>query len=122
MLTQQNIGPETQKRLNNPLPLEGMLDPKDEAFLQQILQKIDKNEINLFTPSSLINNQVYDKLTPQEQAKVDMEAFSTLAALREITGLWKAGKSTTYQLQNLLHKVRLTKEKFEREEGDVFII
>lgn len=116
------IDPETQKRLNMPLRKEGNLDPEDQMFLNAIMAKAEKGEIQLFTPSSLLNHTVYDALAPEKQAVVDQQSFATLAALREIVNLWKAYQIPTFQLQNLIHNVRLTKERFEKEIGDVFVI
>lgn len=118
----KQIDPETQKLLNTPLQKAGPLEPEDQGFLNSILQKVEKKQIQLFTPSSLLNHSVYDALPPEKKAMVDVQAFSTLAVLREIANLWKIYQTPTFQLQNLIHKVRLTKERFERDIGDVFII
>lgn len=121
-LPKKIIDPETQKLLNTPLEKAGGLDATDQGFLDNVLQQVEKGEIQLFTPSSLLKHKVYDSLPPEKKSIVDMQAFSTLAALREIVNLWNAYKTVTFQLQNLIHKVRLIKEKFEKEIGDVFVI
>lgn len=122
MITQTDIDPETQKRLNEPLKNPAGLSPEDTAFLQSIISKIESGQIKLYTPSSLMNETVYEKLPQNQRARTEMEAFSTLASIREIYGLSKAYTEPTFQLQNLVSKVRLTKERFESKEGDVFKI
>lgn len=118
----QEIDKATQIRLNTPLALGTNFDPQDSEFLKLIVSKIEERGISLFIPSSIINQELYARLTPDAKTKVDMEAFTTLAALREIYGLHKTYQAPTYQLQNLVRKVRLTKETFEKTAGDVFII
>jgi hypothetical protein len=124
-MTDQNqnpIDPETQKRLNTPLEMQSGFDPADEAFLHQIVAHVDEKRIDLYVPSSLINDQVYSGLADAEKAVIDQKAFTTLGAIRDIYNLWKTYQQPTFQLQNLLSQVRLAKEQFETAEGDVFII
>lgn len=116
------ISDEMQQRLNQPLAHPENLDPKDEAFLAMIMEKVDKGEINLYRPSTLINYVVYDKLDSNLQAKVETDAFNLLATIREIRGLWSMGNRNTYQVENLTRKIRVTKERLETDEGDVYII
>ncbi len=118
----KTIDEETQKRLNTPLQKSGSLEPEDDAFLKDVIAKTEKGSINLFTPSSLLNKPVYEKLPNEKKAVVETEAFTTLAALREIVNLWRTYQTSTFQLQNLIHKVRLSKERFEKDIGDVFVI
>jgi hypothetical protein len=116
------ITTEMQDRLNQPLASSTELDPKDTEFLQLLNQKIAAKEIQLFTPSSLFNLAIYEKLGPSAQVKAEMDAYNMLASIREINRLWQAGHSVSYQLQNLVHKIRVTKERIEAEAGDIYII
>ncbi len=116
------ISDEVQQMLNQPLKHDGDLDPKDEAFLAMLMEKVDQGEINLYRPSTLINYAVYDKLSPELQVKVEVDAFNLLATVRNIRALWNMGNRNTYQIENLTQKIRLTKERLEIVEGDVYII
>ncbi|MFA5829520.1 MAG: hypothetical protein WC843_03430 [Candidatus Gracilibacteria bacterium] len=116
------ISDEVQQRLNQPLANPESMDPKDEQFLAMIMEKVDKGEINLYRPSTMINYVVYDKLDANLQAKVETDAFNLLATIREIRGLWSMGDRNTYQVENLTHKIRVTKERLETAQGDVYII
>ena len=70
----------------------------------------------------MINQEVYNKLSEKIQGETDMNAVSLLARLSDIKGLHDTGQTNSYQMQNLVEQVRLTKERLEKDAGDVFII
>ena len=113
---------ETQQILNAPLKSEGASHSKDEGFLKMLLRMIEEGKIGLHQPSSLINHEVYDKLDEQTQGKVDMEAMNLLTAIRNIKNLHDAGYHNTYQIENMVETLHATKERLEKEGGDLFII
>ena len=121
-MDQTQIDPAIQKMLNQPLKKETALSPEDQAFLNLIEEKVAKKEINLLTPSSLINHAVYDKLPSEKQGKVDFDAVNLATTLRNLHGLWQATKTPTFQIENLVHQVRVTKERLEEISGDVYVI
>ena len=113
----------TQRNLNTPLQDNtGRLDGKDQEFLNLIISLIDEKKIDLYQPATLINNEVYDKLDEKAQGQVDLEAINMLTAIREIKGLYDNGFKETFQMENLVHRLRMTKERLEETGGDVFII
>jgi hypothetical protein len=116
------ISPKTQEILNKPLEHPEGIDEKDLSFLRMLIAKIENGEIKLFQPSSLFNHAVYDKLSEQAKAKAEIDAFNMLATIRDIYRLWQAGERETYQIENLVHRIRLTKERLEEAGGDIFII
>ena len=116
------ISPDMQQSLNQPLKQSEAADPRDTEFLQMLIGKIEKGEIKLFVPSSLINHTVYDNLDEANQGKADYDAFNLLTSIREIFQLWTTGQKDTYQIINLVHKMRLTKERLEELGGDIYII
>lgn len=115
------IAPEMQQQLNQPLKAD-QVDPKDKEFLKMLVEKIEKGEIKLYVPSSLINHAVYDNLDEANQGKADYDAFNLLSSIREIYQLWTAGNKESYQIINQVHKMRLTKERLEELGGDIYII
>jgi tRNA(Phe) wybutosine-synthesizing methylase Tyw3 len=122
---QIQISAETQQSLNQPLKNDGTMiaiDPKDREFLKMIVEKVDKGEIKLYIPSSLINHAVYDNLDEATQGKADYDAFNLLTAIREIYNLWKAGDRESFQIIYQVHRMRLTKEHLEELGGDIYII
>lgn len=124
--TQQNtagaVDPETQKLLNTPLQSSTGLTGENQLFLNNILDLINRGVINLYNPETLLNHEVYDNLQESIQGKVDMEAFNLLATIREMKDLYANGYEQTFQMQNLVERIRVAKERLESVDGDVFII
>lgn len=116
------MDPAVQAQLNKPLVDPNGVSKDDKIFLEMVIKLINEGKINLYNPETLVNKQIYTTLTPEIQAKVDLEAFNLLTALRDIKGLYDTGNSETYQMQNLVQRVRLSKERLEEEGGDLFII
>lgn len=110
----------TQKWLNEPLKYAGSSQNRD--FLEMLMKMINEGKIQLLQPASLINHQVYDKIDQKAQGKADYEAMNLLHVVREIKGLYDAGYKDTYQMDNLVEKLRVTKERLESQDGDLFII
>ena len=116
------IDEKTQKELNIPLKTQKVADPTEKAFLENLVKLINEGKINLFRADTLINHLIYDKLPEDKQGKVDLEALNLLAAIREIKGLYDAGFVDTYQMENLVERLKSTKERLESAGGDLFII
>ena len=116
------ISAETQQMLNSPLVHKQGLDPENQEFLLMLTNKIDKGEINLYRPSSLLNNTVYDTLSEESKGKADFDAVNMLTTIREIKKLWDLGHRDTYQIENMAQQLRLIKERLEQAGGDIYII
>lgn len=115
------IDEKTQKELNTPLRDDSARSPEDKELLELLMKLISDGKINLYRPSSLINQAVYDNLPMEKRGQVDFAAMNLLAAVREIKGLNDAGFQDTYQTWYLVEKLRLTKEQLEAG-NDLFII
>lgn len=115
------VDPEVQKMLNQPLEAPEVSEA-DKSFLQLILDKVEKGEIQLFVASSLINKTVYDGLTQEGQAQADLNAFNFLAEIRNIKNLHDANMAGTYEMQYMIRHLRVIKERMEALGGDIFII
>jgi hypothetical protein len=116
------ISPQTQEMLNKPLAHPDGIEEKDRDFLAMLADKIQKGEIKLYQPVSLMNHAIYDKLGEEARGKADIDAFNMLATIRDIYRLWQAGERDSYQIENMVHRIRLTKEKLEEAGGDIYII
>jgi predicted HTH domain antitoxin len=112
----------TQKELNTPLSDPAGVGENNEQFLNLIISLINEGKIDLYKPATLINQNLYDQLTEDKKGKVDLEAMNLLSAIREIKGLFDTGNKDTYQMKNLVERVKNTKERLEEEGGDLFII
>ncbi len=120
-----DLPPEIQARLNQPEKIQSQqftIDPLDQLFLQDLLKKVEQGVIKLFTPSSLLNLPVYENLEPEMKAKAEFDILILAHKIREIKKLWDAGYHDSYQLYNVVHSLRLTKERLEQFAGDIFII
>ncbi|MBU1151911.1 hypothetical protein KJ632_03750 [Patescibacteria group bacterium] len=112
----------TQKMLNEPLKDPSGVDPEDQQFLQLIVNLINEGKINIYSPSSLLNEPVYLSLDDDKKSKADMEANNLITAIREIKDLYDNGFTETFQIKNLVAKLRDNKERIEAVAGDIFII
>ena len=114
------IPSEVQSRLNQPLQ-QGSLSADEQAFLNLILAKIEDKSIQLYVPSSLLNNAVYEALSEAEKGKADQNAVILLTRIREIHALTQVSKEPSFQLQNMVASLRQIKNRLE-EHSDLFII
>lgn len=117
-----DLDPKTQSELNIPLKLGAGIDPEDQRFLEMLMSYIADGKIDLYKPDSLVNSEVYEKLDHSSKGKVDIEAVNMLSAIRNIKDLHDAGYGDTYQTQNLVYRLRISKERLEEVGGNLFII
>ena len=111
-----------QDKLNTPLADPTSMSQKSKDFLKLVMRLLKEGKIKLHVPDSLINFDVYDKLSEEKQGKVDLEAVNLITAIRDIHDLHEAGHVETYQMANLVDRVHNTKQRLEKEGGDLFII
>ncbi len=115
------ISDETQKIVNEPIVDPTGLDDKDQELVNMIASLVDEGKINLYQPSSMVNQEVYDNLDRTQQGKIDQQAFNMLTTVRNIYSYNQSDfTNSTYQFQNMVHTFRLQKEKSEEEFGDVY--
>lgn len=122
--TGKTIDPKTQQTLNTPKSDEtSKLSLQDKSFLENLIGKVKSGEINLLQPSSVINQQVYEKLDGPHKAKTEQFIAATLFTLRQIVDFYNNPHSNdSYQMLNLLQGFRFKKETLEKEIGDVLKI
>jgi len=112
----------TQKELNTPLSDPAGVGTNNEEFLDLVISLINDGKIDLYRPATLINTDFYNNLSEEKRGKADLEAMNLLSAIREIKGLFDSENKDTYQMKNLVERVKNTKERLEEEGGDLFII
>lgn len=110
----------TQARLNAPLG-GGQMSEADHAFVQKILELVDRKTIDLYKPSTLLNQSVYESLTPEEQGKADQNAMNMISKIRTIVDWERSSFDTNYQVVHMVEALRQDKERLESEK-DIFII
>jgi len=116
------IDDKTQTMINTPMKDDTGVDAKDQEFIKTVTNLIQEGKINLFVPQSLINQHVYENLNYMAKGIADVNAVSLLADIRQIKKLKEQGYDESFQIQNLIHHVRITKERLEKECGDIYII
>jgi hypothetical protein len=118
------IDPKMQAGLNKPISDDkSQLSSEDKAFLEDLMKKIEAGEINLLTPSSIINQKVYDTLDGEKKARTEIFIQASLATIRNIKSFYDSDHTNdSYMMANMLHELRLKKETLEKEIGDVLKI
>ena len=111
-----------QQELNQPLKDETGVSDEHKNFLKNLIQELEKGELDIHNPETLYNHSVYDKLEEEMQDKVGTVAVNVMGIIRQIQQLWDLDHTETFQIQNLVETVWQMKSKFEKEHGDVFII
>ena len=120
-----DMAPEVQAMLNKPISIKPKLyktDPADKVFLEEVISKVTSGQIHLFTPSTLLNTSIYENASPELKSKADYDILILIHKIRQIKKLWDEGDRNSYQIMNLVHSLRLTKENLESLQGDIFII
>lgn len=111
----------TQRMLNTPTTDPTGAGDENQKFMELVIRLINEGKINLYRPSSLFNESFYESLSDDLKSRADIEAMNLLNAIREMKDLHDAGFKDTYQMENLVERIRITKERIERG-GDLFII
>lgn len=117
-----SLSQEQQSNLNKPVSLPTGLSEANKKFLEDVMGKIGKGQIDLLKPSTLINTAFYDTLPSNIRGEADMNAVNLASALREIKSLYDLKLADSYQMENLVERVRVTKERLEEVSGDIYII
>lgn len=120
----KSIDDQTQEMLNTPFSNKSTaLTSEDQTFLDNLMAKIDAEEIKLHTPSSIINQAVYDTLSGEDQAKTDLFINSTLFVIRQVNDFYHSEHDNNSDMMiSMVHELRLKKEILENEVGDVLKI
>ncbi len=113
---------QTQEMLNKPVADTAGKDVLNQEFLDLLVKLIEEKQIDLYKPSTLLNQGHYDTLSDEAKGKADFECVNMLAAIREIYELYKNGFVDSYQIKNQVERLRLQKERAEELGGDIFII
>jgi len=121
-LMHEGVNDETQKMINTPEADPTGIQDSDLEYIEKVIKMIEAKKIDPHTPSTLLNLPVYDKLGDEAKSVVDINGFNLLAEIRQIKKLWDLGDKDSFQIQNLVHRMRMTKQKIEKEYGDCYII
>lgn len=108
--------------INDPKADPAGITAEDGLFLSSVMTLVENKTINLYQPSSLLKKAIYDSLSEEIKGKADLNAVILLSTIRQIKELCDLGKKDSFQVKNLIHQARMTKERVEGECGDVYLI
>jgi len=118
------ISEETQGMLNKPFSDSSTsLSEEDKTFLDNLIKKVESEEIKLLSPSSILNEEVYNSLYGEKQAQADMFINSTLFVIRQVFDFYKSDHPNDSDMMiSMVQELRHKKETLEQELGDVLKI
>jgi hypothetical protein len=118
----QSVDQNVQTMINKPQVDPSGLSEENEKFLRHVMTLIEEEKIDLFRPETLMNHEIYDDLEEEKKGIADTNALPLLGEIRQIKKLYETGSEKTFQMKNLIERVRLYKERIENKCGDVYII
>ena len=71
---------QTQNMLNKPPADPTGVDLEDQKYLDKIIKYVNEGKIKLLVPNSLINDSIYDRLSDQEKAEIDVKKMAVLSS------------------------------------------
>jgi hypothetical protein len=113
---------DTQAELNKPLQDNSGFNEGQEAFLNDLIKKLNNGTLDTHNTDTLYNHSIYDQLPEEEQEQTSLTAVNLMSLIRQIQQLWEIDQKATFQIQNLVESVFQMKSKFEEKHGDVYII
>lgn len=116
------MDPKVQQEINQPLQDDTGFNEGHEDFLKMLIDKITSGELDPLKIQTLYNQDVYEKLSEEDQEKADLTGANILGIVKQIQKLWEIEKKPSFQIQNLVETVFQMKSRFEKEHGDVYII
>ena len=118
----QGVDDNVQKMINKPQMDPTGVDATDAEYLKAVVKLIDEGKLDLHTPNTLMKDEIYDSLDEKSQGLADMNAVSLLNDLRQMKKLYDMGDKESFQIQNLIQRIRAAKERIESQCGDVYVI
>ncbi|MCD6109810.1 hypothetical protein J7J83_03570 [bacterium] len=111
-----------QKMINKPQTDPTGVNATDAQYIQTVISLINEGKIDLHTPSTLMKNEIYHNIDDKAKGLADINAVTLLNDLRQMKKLYDLGNTQSFQIQNLINRIRNTKERIEKTCGDVYII
>lgn len=128
LLTDTPLDDGMQDQANAPAADPTGLDDDVQEFLETTMNLVYDGKVDVYKPSSLLNEPEYNKLGHEAQGLADQTAMVFCGKMREIKALMdisggeRSYAEPTYQIQHLVKELKFHKEQFENEHGDVFVI
>ena len=121
-LITKGVDQNVQKMINKPQMDPTGVDASDAQYLEAIIKLVEDGRIDLHTPRTLMKNEIYENLDDKKKGIADINAVSLLNDLRQMKKLYDTGDKESFQIQNLIHRIRNVKQRIENQCGDVYVI
>ncbi|MFC1810444.1 hypothetical protein ACFLZH_02995 [Patescibacteria group bacterium] len=121
-LVNKGVDEYVQDMINKPQIDPTGIDDTDLEFMKKVIALVENKTIDVHTPETLLNKKVYDGLEESAQGKADLNGVNLLNEIRQIKILWDKGDRDSFQIQNLIQRMRHTKQRVEKEIGNCYII
>jgi hypothetical protein len=114
------IPPELQKKMNEATRKQ--ITPETRAFLDVLIDLLEKGTISPYVPESLKKTENYDKLSEMDQDKVDLDAINLCHYIKQLDALRKLGQEESFQGELLVQHIFQVKSRLEEKVGDVLVL
>jgi hypothetical protein len=121
-LIDRGVDDNVQQMINKPQMDPTGVDATDSQYLEAVIKMINDGALNLYSPDTLMKTAIYDALDYQSKGLADINAVNLLGDLRQMKKLYDLGDKESFQIQNLIQRIRNTKQRIEDRCGDVYII
>ncbi len=100
------------------------MDQEHKNYLKIVIGMLDKKEISVEDPQSLLKPEHYGKLGELERGKVDAALVNIVDMLRQIEEFYrdKSIPDASPELQNMIEHLWQMKNRVESQYGDVYKI
>ncbi len=100
------------------------MDERHKKFLADLIAMIDKKEIDVVAPESLLRRQAYDALPEDARGVVDFAIVNIADQIRRIEGYFRSTQTpnASPQLQTMIEHLWDMKSRLEEKHGDVLKI
>lgn len=118
------VDPQIQAELNKPWSDPKTALTKDQkSFLDQLIRKIQSGDIVMTNPESILNNPVYEKLSPEQKREAEMFIHATLALIRRIKDFYDNPYDNNADMMiDMITDLMTRVKKLESSLGDVLKI
>ena len=121
-LINEGVDQNVQEMINKPQLDPTGVEATDEQYLETVIHMIEDGSLELHTPQTLMKDDIYKTLDEKSQGIADMNAVTLLNDLRQMKKLYDMGEKQSFQIKNLIQRIRAVKERIEKQCGDVYII
>lgn len=111
-----------QEKLGEPIKDESAVSKMHENYFKEVVDLLEKGDIDVDVPESLLNKEHYDSLDEEKKGHVDQATPNLCMYLRQIKTLCDNKQQESFQMTNLIESVWQAKENVENDVGDVYKI